>query len=178
MKPFKSIVVVNHPVDLVWVTVRDRLPEIAAMLDDVNSVTVVEHEDARDGVVRQVNRWRSRTKIPEMLAKVVEADDLGWLDRAEWSEKDRCCRWTIEPSFLPGSIRCEGASTYAPAMGGRGARVTFEGTLDIDMAGQAALSGALARPLSAVAESVVSNLIPKNFRKTLEAAASLIEGEG
>lgn len=178
MKPFKSVIIVKHPIDRLWVTVRDRLPDIAAMLDDIESVTVVEREDACDGVVRLVNCWRTRTKIPEVLAKVIKPDSLGWLDHAEWNEQDRCCRWTIEPSFLAGSIRCAGASTYAPAMGGRGARVTFEGNLDIDTAGQTALAGALTRPLSAAAESVVGTLIPKNFRKTLEAAASLLDAEG
>src|SRR5260221_306099 len=132
MKPFKSIVLSKQPVDRLWTTVRDRMPELAKMLDDVERVTVVRRDLLADGRVRIVNEWRAKPRLPVSIESIIGTDAFVWLDRAEWNQSDRRCLWQIEPQFFNGRIHCHGVTLYEPAMGGRGCRITFEGALDLE----------------------------------------------
>src|SRR4051794_28303534 len=114
MKPFKSIAIVKHPLDLTWVTIRDRMPELVPMLDDVASITVVERYDEGDGTVRLVNEWQVQVTLPIALRSVIKPEHLGWTDRAVWDAAARECRWSIEPFFLPEAVRCAGTTLYEP----------------------------------------------------------------
>lgn len=177
MKEFQSLVVVKHPVDRVWVTVRDRLPELGAMLDDVESIVVFERQAIGSGRVRLVNEWRSSQRIPPMLRDVLGASDLGWLDRNLWDEADHRCTWEIEPSVLTDHVHCAGSTRYEPAMGGRGTRVTFTGTFDLEPRALAVVAGSLQKPVTAFVESIATTIIPRNVRKVMEAASHLIDAE-
>ncbi len=174
MPAFKSIVVVKQPVDLVWRTVRDYMPEIASKLDDVERVTVRERRQVDGGTIEILNDWRIRPVVP-MLADWVGQENLGWLDRATWDETTRTCSWSISPFFLTDAIRCSGRAVYEAAMDGAGTKVLFEGTFDLDASRIGGVLGSVTRPAIAVAESVIKNLIPKNFRKTVDVAAVIIK---
>jgi hypothetical protein len=176
MTPFKSIIVVKHRPERLWVTIRDRMSDLAAMLDDVERVTVLERQVTDNGDVRLLNEWRAKPLLPAAMSSLVDPALLGWHDRAEWHEAERRCTWSIEPFFLPGRIQCTGVTSYEEAMGGRGARVTFEGTLALDLSTLMGPS-VFDRGLNALAENIVTTLIPKNFRKTVEAAARVLERE-
>jgi len=172
VKPFKSLVVTQQPVDRLWVTVRDRMPELAAMLDDIQRITVIERQTLPAGGLRLVNEWRATPRLPVSIESVTGTDAFVWLDHAEWNESDRRCHWRIEPQFLDGRIQCQGVTLYEPAMGGRGSRVTFEGTLHM-AAPRAGAASLLERSVAPIVESIVTVMIPKNFRKIVEAAARL-----
>lgn len=177
MKSFKSLVVVKQPVDGLWETVRDRLPELVPMLDDVAAVTVLDREELGPGRIRLVNEWRSAQRIPEVVAKAIHATEIGWIDRNEWDSTDHVCRWSIEPLVFQEHITCSGTTTYLPAMAGRGSRITFEGTFDLARGALSGFASALERPVSAFVESMVTTLVPKNARGVIEAAATLLETE-
>jgi len=175
MKPFKSLVIVKHPLEQVWTTIRDRLPELAPTLDDVASITVVERRALDESTLHLVNEWRVKFRIPAVLASVVSPEMLGWVDRADWHKPTHVCSWAIEPFFLPEAVRCSGTTAYEPAIGGRGTRITFAGTLAVDPACFGPIAASLGVPISSALESVVTTLIPKNFRKTIDALEKLLE---
>lgn len=177
MKPFKSIVVSRHPVERLWVTVRDQMPALAKMLDDIESVTVIERRTLQRGSVRLVNEWRARPQFPISLKSVIGSESFVWLDHAEWTDAGKRCEWRIEPQFLPGKIHCHGSTDYVPAMGGRGSRVTFEGELSLDSHATAGVGKLLERSIMPIIESVVTVMIPKNFRRIVEAADRLLQKE-
>jgi hypothetical protein len=177
VKHFRTIHVVAQPADRLYCTVRDRLPEIADMLDDVDSVRVLKRSQDSGGRLSLVNEWRARIRFPAVLEGFVRPDSIGWIDRAEWHDGEHRCRWVIEPTFLPGQVHCRGNTRYEPAIGGRGVRVTFEGEIEITLGGAASVRGPLDQTLSGFVESIVTTLIPRNFRKTLDAACALIERE-
>jgi len=177
MKAFQSLVVVKHPVDRVWVAVRDRLPELGATVDDIESIILIQREAAGPGKVRLVNEWRSSHHIPPGLRDRLGVSELSWLDRNLWDDGDHRCTWGIEPSVLTQYIRCEGSTHYEPAMGGRGTRVTFAGTFDLAPDALAAFAGSLRKPVSAFVESIATTVIPRNVRKVMEAASRLIDAE-
>lgn len=171
MERFSSVAVVKHPLELVWATIRDRLADLAPLLDNVESITVVERRDAADGVVHLVNLWKARAEIPPAIAKMVPPSSLAWIDRAEWQPRGRECHWTIEPRFLAERMRCGGVTRYESALGGRGTRITFTGTLDLDFHGVRGVPGLLAGAARRAVESFATTLVPRNFRKLTEALA-------
>jgi hypothetical protein len=174
MKPFRCLVIIKHPLDLIWVTIRDRMPELASMLDDIESIAVIERHEDGDGTVRLVNEWRAKIKLPAALHSVIKPEHLGWTDRAVWDEAGRECRWSIEPFFLPEAMRCTGTTNYEPAIGGRGTRVTFAGNINVDTAKLGTIPATFGWPVAAAVELLVTTIIPRNFRKTTEALTQLL----
>jgi hypothetical protein len=174
MTPFKTVCVAQVPVDALYVFMRERLPELVPDLEDVRSIRVLERLKHADGTLHLVNEWRAKIRVPAVLAGLLHPDDLGWIDRAEYSAKGRVCRWQIRPLFLDKQIRCEGMTTYEPAIAGRGARVTFEGRFEFDPATLQRHVGILEKPVTQMVELIVTTIIPRNFRKTIEAAARRI----
>lgn len=177
MKTFSALVVVRQPVDSLFATVRDRLPELAPMVDDVASIIELDRETIGEGRIRLTNEWQSTQRVPDLLAKALGTSQVGWIDRNEWDTAGRVCRWRIEPFVLPEHIECGGITAYEPAMGGRGTRVTFSGDFNLAPGALGGLAAALERPISAFVESIVTTLIPRNSRKVIEAAAELLAAE-
>jgi hypothetical protein len=170
----KSVSMLKHQRDDVWATVRDRLAEIVPLIDDIESVTTETREQGRDGTVRLVNIWKAKPKLPAIAAKHVQSDRLAWTDRAEYRPRTFECVWSIEPHFLPDSIKCSGVTRYEQAMGGRGTRVTFEGDLELALRNLSGVPSILEGPLSGAVETFVSVLVPKNFRKLIEAVGQFL----
>jgi hypothetical protein len=173
----KSICVLKHPHEAVWLTMRDRLPEITCLLEDIERVTVESRDEYRDGTVRLVNIWRARPNLPTTVANHITPDMLAWTDRAEYRPENFECHWILEPHFFRERIQCSGVTRYEPAMGGRGARITFDGDFELSTHAlpgvPALLEGALARAI----ESFVTALVPKNFRKLTDAAGKFLESQ-
>ena len=175
MKTFKSIVLSKHPVEPLWLLVRDEMPALAAALDDIERVTVVERHEGPRGRVRLVNEWCAKPQLPSPLKPVIGSDAFIWLDHAEWIDAGTRCTWRIEPQFLPGRIHCHGSTQYAAAMGGRGTRITFEGELDVTPGPKGGAVRLLEQSIMPIVESVVTVMIPRNFRRIVEAADRRLE---
>jgi hypothetical protein len=174
MKAFHTLVGLRHPAGNIGAAIRDRLPEIASSLDDVETITTISRDERADGGMMLVNEWRVNPKLPSALSGVIAPDKLGWLDYADWSADLSQCRWRIEPFFLGDAIHCEGTTRIEPAMGGRGARATFEGRLIVDPEALSAVPPMWRKSATSAVELLVGTLIPKNFRKTTDAIAALL----
>lgn len=174
MKTFKSIQIVKIPVDEVWGAIRDRLGELVPYLDEIESVTVMERTVLADGDVSLVNLWQGKAKFPAVLSSVIKSETLMWTDRARWHEKDRKCTWQIELHFARERTRCTGTTTFEPALGGKGARITFEGEFSLNAKGLPGVPAILESTVAAAAESFVTSLIPGNFRKLAMAAETVV----
>lgn len=175
MKEFRCLIGVRQPSREVAAAIRDRLVFLAPELEHVQEVETVIREERADGGAQIVNSWRVNPPLPAALHGVVSADMLGWLDHAEWSADLSACAWRIEPFFMPEAIRCRGITRFESAMGGRGTRATFEGSLDIDPVALSRLQPAWRGPVSAAVEILIGTIIPKNFRRTVEAVTASLE---
>jgi hypothetical protein len=174
MASFKSIVVVGQPVEKTWSAIRDHMSEIACSLGDIQSVTVLQREDIDALTVRLVNEWRAGG-LPRFALERCGTDYFGWIDDAFWRKGAWECSWSIEPNILKGNMRCSGRTLYQSAMNGRGTKAIFEGSLELDSPGIAQSLGLPGRAAISLVESVITTMIPRNFRKTVEAAASFIQ---
>ena len=101
-----------------------------------------------------------------------------WTDRAAWHGDLHECRWRIEPDFLSDGIRCAGITRYGTALGGRGTRVTFEGTLDVRAARVPGLPALLGDAASGIIEPFLVGMIPKSLRKLGDAVTALLATGG
>jgi hypothetical protein len=172
LKPFRSLVVLRRPHEELWVIMRDYLVDISPQIADIKEIRPLErHEDA-DGVVRIVNQWHVRQQAPAAIRSILKSGELGWIDRNIWDAKNFTCSWTIEPTFLTEHIACSGQTSFAPAMAGQGARVTFEGGLDVKPGLLGNSLGGIERLVSGFLESIVTTIIPRNLRGVVEAAAA------
>jgi hypothetical protein len=175
MKDFHCLVGVRQPPAALAGAVRDLICEIGPSLENVEQIATISRVDRPDGSTALVNEWRVNPTLPAALDGVVTRDMLGWLDHAVWTSDLSACEWRVEPFFMGEAIRCRGATRFEPAMGGRGTRAIFEGQLDIDPSAMAGLQPAWRAPASLAVEFIIGTLIPRNFRKTVEAVAGLLE---
>jgi hypothetical protein len=170
MKEFATLVVVRCPPERLFATMRDRMPELAASLNDIERIDELERREEPQGTV-VVSRWQPRPILPAMLQARLGPDGVHWLDRAQWNETERTCRWSIEPSLGEGAITCAGETVFEPAMAGRGTRVRFAGNVSIDEAYLGSLVGAFRGPVRSMVETIATSMIPANFRTMAETAA-------
>jgi hypothetical protein len=177
MKDFKSIVIITHPLDLVWQTIRDRLPELAQMLDDIEKVTITERREESDGTINLVNLWQAKPQIPSLLSSAINPDMFAWTDHAQWKPQAYECHWRIEPQFLADSTRCSGVTHYEPAIGGRGTKITFTGEFEIAARKFAGIPSFLDGTIVKAIESFVTSMIPRNFRKLTQVAGTVLDGK-
>jgi hypothetical protein len=171
----KSVAIIKQPLDLVWRTIRDRLPEIAPLLDDIEKVTPSSRMIAQDGTLHVVNVWKARPQLPSIISSRLDPEMLAWTDHSNWPAKKFECTWQIEPHFMADRIKFTGVTRYESALGGCGTRITFEGVLDIfaiNLPGVPAVyEGAVLRGI----ESFLGALIPKNFNKLVHATAKMLD---
>ena len=173
---FRSVAVVKHPVEDVWPAMRDRLPEVAAGIASIASVSVESRRRLEDGGWRIVKVWRAAPPLPDFVARRVSEEMLSWTETGSWDESDLVCRWTIEPHHLRGRLQPRGTTTFGPAMGGRGTRLTFAGDLPSEaeaaaVPGWDAIVGPGVGPL-------IQRVVPTVFRTLADGLQSYLDEEG
>jgi hypothetical protein len=171
MKTFRSLVVLKRPQPELWLAMRDHMVDFSGDIADIESIRQLERTTDANGIVHVVNEWRVRQQIPAMLRSILKASELSWIDRNTWDATSHACAWAIEPNFLTEYIACSGITSFAPAMGGQGTRVTFEGQFDLKPGALGRLSS-MESLLSGFLESIVTTIIPRNLRAVVEAAAA------
>ena len=171
---FKSTAVIKHHIDLVWVTMRDKTPELVDLLDDVESVTVRERVEHDSGDVKVINIWQAAPKLPSFLHRYITPEMLAWTDYAEWTWQSQACNWTIEPHAFANRIECSGKTTFESAIGGRGTRVTFDGKIELAPDDMTKVTGAIGTMGTNAVEAFIKKLLPNNFVKLTKALSNYL----
>jgi hypothetical protein len=165
----------NHPRALVFATMRDKLPELAPYLPNVDGVDVRERKEPSPGVVELVNFWRAaKTEVPTVARPFIDQSKLNWIDRARWTEADHGCAWKLEVGFMPERVKCAGATQYVEDGPDR-TIVKMRGKLELDLKGL--LPGLIARSATPSVEAFVVKLVQPNFAKTIEALVKYLESK-
>jgi hypothetical protein len=172
LRTFRSLVVLKRPHAALWTIMRDHLADIAPHIADIEEIRQLERSVDTDGLVHIVNHWRVRHQVPPVVRSILKTGELSWIDRNTWDATTFTCSWTIEPNFLTEYIACSGHTIFASAMAGQGARVTFEGGLDLKPGLLGGLPGGIEKLVSGFLESIVTTIIPRNLRAVVEAAAA------
>jgi hypothetical protein len=172
LRTFRSLVVLKRPHAALWAIMRDHLADIAPHIADIEEIRQLDRTVDTDGLVHIVNHWRVRHQVPPVIRSTLKTDELSWIDRNTWDASTLTCSWTIEPSFLTDYIACAGQTIFTSAMAGQGARITFEGGLDLKPGLLGSSLGGIEKLLSVFLESIVTTVIPRNLRAVVEAAAA------
>ncbi|MFQ5560519.1 MAG: SRPBCC family protein [Nitrospinota bacterium] len=165
---FNALGLVKHPVDQVWMAMRDDLPSMVGLIDDIESIQVVSR-DEEDENLHVVNVWKAVPPTPKIVSKFIDSKMFVWTDEAKWDKGTRSCKWVIEPHSFKKYISCEGSTFFTSAMGGRGTRVTFSGEIHLKSRKIPGIPVSIEGRVMSGIEGFVQNLIPKNFRKIIDA---------
>lgn len=150
---------------------RDHLVDFSDRIADIEEIREIKRSVDADGLVHIVNAWRVQQHLSSTVRSVLKTDAISWIDRNSWNSRTYTCAWTIEPDFLTEHIACSGTTSFTAAMGGQGARVIFEGELDLDQSVLRDALGSAEKLLAGSIESIVATAIPRNLRSVVEAAA-------
>lgn len=161
---YQVIDYVHFPLDLVYPTMRDKLPELVPYLPDVKSITMQEREVLGEGRLRLVSRWMAENRIPLVFRAFIKPEQLGWLNEAEWNDATHSVRYRLEMLFFQEYVDVRGEDFFSPASDG-GCEVRLTGRLCIDLAKHPAVPRLLAKQLQSTAERLVRSLIKPNLAK-------------
>ena len=159
---FKAVSIVKFPVDAVWAAMQGHLSEIAELLEEVESIQLVKKESLEAGLVQTEYHWHIKPNIPSILAHLVKPAMLTWADEAEWNETVHSCSWKIRSDYFQDDLNCRGETIFESALGNKGCRLTFAGTL---IWNQRIVKGVLSDIATMGIEPVLEQFIASNFRK-------------
>ena len=171
---FKTISIIKSPVDIAWETMLHKLPDIAQDVDDLESITEIERTALPD-IIKVVNVWKSKPKLPTMIVKHINPGMLTWTDTAMWKEKEKTIEWKIRSHHFYEEMHCSGTTVFENAMGGKGCRLTFSGSLEWKGKVLSLSLGIFDSTIAKALEGVLTQMIPSNFRKITEVMSKYIE---
>lgn len=162
---FSSKDLIEFPLDDVFSTHRDHLPELAEFLPNVESI-VVESKEEDGEMLRIVNTWTAaRTEVPAILRPFVKPEMMKWTDYAAWHVQDRICHYRIELGFLKEAIDVQGVNRMVATEDGQ-TEVTLEGQITVDAKKIPGVPKFMAKKVGAAVEKFVVKTITPNLKKT------------
>lgn len=172
---FQSCQEIPFPAEEVFALVRDGLPDLVPFLPNVESIELVSREELGPGLVKVVHRWHGKAEIPSVVARFVPVGAVGWTDTAVWDERERSCRWKIEPAFWGGHVRCEGVNLYRSGAGGAGTRLEITGDLQVGTGGIPGVPRLLQSKAAEQIEKFVVRLLTPNLDSLARGVTRFLE---
>jgi hypothetical protein len=152
----------THPAKLVFETLRDRTPELVAILPNIEEVEVLERRD-EPPVVHLYNRWQgAEGDVPRVVRPFIKKELISWNDRAAWNEEELRCRWEIEAAIAREIFSCKGNTTITPD-GAERCTFTLRGEMQIDPDKVPGLPRFLSRKLKGPIERFIANAMRPNL---------------
>lgn len=163
---FKRVSIVKYPVEAVWLTMRDKMPEVASLLDEIKTIDLISSEADDTGKLNVTKVWSAAPSLPDFVRKHISDDMISWTEHGIWQDDTKACHWNITSHAFNEAIHCEGITQFQSALGGKGTRITFSGTINIDMK-QLSHKIMVAQAIPAqVIELIAKNIIPRNFAES------------
>lgn len=153
---------VRFPRDLVFITVRDRVPEIVDFLPNVKRIDDLSREELDGNRVKIIRRWFGKGEVPAAAQKVVKPEMLSWVDTAIWDLSKFSCSWELTHETFTSQFRCSGMTLYQEE-GNACTRIEFTGDLSLDLNNIAGVPRLIARSFGPIVEKVLVSLITPNL---------------
>ncbi len=155
--------IVTHPLEKVWETMRDRLPELTPFLSGAESIEVAEREELGPGKVRMLNLWQGNKSVaPKAVRPFLTKGLLRWKDHAEWDDQTRQVHWRFETFHFDKLFDCRGENLFETTAEGH-TKITIAGNLDIYPERMPGVPKFLARKLKPKIENFISKLVGSNL---------------
>ena len=170
---FKCTETVKYPLATVWPMMRDRLPEIAAMQDDIEYVKVQKRAKKDSQSIHVISTWKTDPPLPAFLKGFIKPDMLIWTDDAVWENDTTTCHFNIITNYQVEDIRCVGTIKFEGTPKGKSTKIVYSGTLTIRKTARSSMfmTGFIIKGIEAVA----SHLIEQNFDKVVKTLTEAIK---
>ena len=166
---------IPHAQAKVYGAYRDRLPEVAAYIPDIKSITVVSREDVAHGCTLH-NRWAADREIPKMVQRFLKPEMLCWDDYADWHDDAAYCDWRLSIPAFPTQVQCSGRNTFVAD--GEHTRVVLTGELHIQASKIPGVPKLLARQLAPQIEKFIVRLITPNLEQVNRSLGTFLDDNG
>jgi len=165
---------ISHPAREVFVTLRDRTPELAAIMPNIEAVRLLERRETPPRV-HLWSRWQATNDdVPSILRPFVGKELLAWLDRAAWDESTLVCSWQLESAGERKIFTCVGTTTLA-AEGDARTVFRIAGDLKVNPDQLPGVPGFLARKVQEPLERFIGNAIRPNLTKIASAVQRYLD---
>jgi hypothetical protein len=154
---------IHHPLELVYTSYRDRLPEIAPYTPDIKEIVVHSREETDIGP-KLHNEWRAERELPRIVRGIVTEDMLRWDDFAQWNDQAHHVDWELRIPAFPKQVKCTGRNAFF-ADGDNATRVLLTGDLEINLKRVPGVPRLLAGRIAPVVEAFIVKLVTPNLEK-------------
>ena len=167
----RSVATLRHPPVVAAMAYREQLPDIAASIPGVRSVTRVRRWVVGDSV-QMHHVWTSARDVPRAWQRLVRPEQLCLDDYAIWAPDGLGCRWVIKSRVFPGAMDCRGTMSFTEIAGGT--RVILEGSFRFDPHALTGIPRVMARRLLSGAEGFLPSLVQPNLDEVNEALRTFL----
>lgn len=154
---------IHHPLQLVYQSYRDRLPEVAPYTPDIKEIVVHSREEMSMGP-KIHNEWIVDREIPKVVQGLLTPDMMRWDDYAQWEDEQHHVNWKLHIPAFPEQVKCSGRNAFF-ADGPDATRVVLTGDLEISLRDIPGVPRLLAGRLRPKVESFIVKLVTPNLEK-------------
>ncbi len=154
---------IHHPLEVVYQSYRDRLPEVAPYTPDVKEIVVHSREELEMGP-KIHNEWIVDRELPKVVQGLVKPDMMRWNDFAQWDDSQHHVDWVLQIPAFPNQVKCRGRNAFF-ADGAGATCVRLTGELEINLRSIPGVPRILAGRLRPKVESFIVRLVTPNLEK-------------
>jgi len=167
---------IHHPIERVYQSYRDRLPEIAPYTPDIKEIVVHSREELEVGP-KIHNEWIIERDVPRVVQGLITADMLRWNDYAQWNNAAHHVDWELQIPAFPDKVKCWGRNAFF-AEGADATRVVLSGELEINLQNVPGVPRILAGRLTPKVEAFIVKLVTPNLEKVNSSLERFLDATG
>ena len=170
---FETDLTVPFALDVVFAAYRDRLPELADYLPNIQRIEVTDRRVGEGGEVVLVNEWVGGGEIPKVARSFVKESMLCWTDYATWFADSHTCSWRTEAHAFGEAIHAAGRNRYVAIP--EGTQVQLRGEIRCDAAKIPGVPRLLRKTVSSGVERILVSKISDNGVQVAAGLRRLLE---
>ena len=157
----ESTDVIQAPREQVYLVVRDKLPDLAAYLPNVQRVETLNYSQ-QDKKTEIENRWFANAKVPKLVESVLSDELFSWNDRATWFNEDYRVQYRLESALAKEIFDARGENFFVDR-GGKETelRVTCEVSIHADKI--PGIPRLLSRRVVPIVEALLEKMLKPNL---------------
>jgi len=164
----------TYPALQVFETVRDKTPELAELMPNIESVEVLE-ERHEGTVVHLYNRWQgTKGDVPAVIRPFASKNLSAWYDRAAWDSSTLSCQWEIVSIVAREMFSCRGKTTIRPLDDG-GCSFELRGDLVVDPKKVPGVPRFLGKRVQGPLERFIVNAVSPNLTSIAAAVQAYLD---
>ena len=151
---------INYSHEEVFDVFLNHMEELPEFIPDVREIRVVE-KSQKGNKAKRVNHWIVKRDMPGFIKKIINVDEVGWIDRAEWNLEENYVDYELEISGLEKYVRVTGRNVITPD--GKKTKILISGELKLMIEKHPAVPRLVAKAIGPKMEKFFIELIKPNL---------------